>query len=60
MAILSKSQQEVILNLSEIQVLIKSLLNEGLLHEAGIRLLGIGISNLQFKKVTNPQMSIDF
>lgn len=56
----SISQKEVILNLSEIQVLIKSLLNENFLHEAGIRLLGIGISNLQFKKVANPQMSIEF
>jgi hypothetical protein len=36
------------------------LLNEDLLHEVGIRLLGIGISNLQFKKVLNPQMSIEF
>ena len=56
----SKSQKEGIKDFSEIQVLIKSLLNQDLLHEAGIRLLGLNLSNFNPKKDQKTQLTIEF
>ena len=56
----SKSQKKSIVNFSEIQVLIESLLSQDLLHEAGIRLLGLSLSNFEPKKDRQTQMTIDF
>ena len=56
----SKSQKKGIVSFSEIQVLIKSLLNQDLLHDAGIRLLGLSLSNFDRKKIRKTQLTIDF
>ena len=56
----SKSEKKGIVNFSEIQILVKSLLNQDLLHEAGIRLLGLSLSNFDLKKDRKTQLTIDF
>ena len=56
----SKSQKKGIVSFSEIQVLIKSLLNQDLLHDAGIRLLGLSLSNFDLKKDRKTQLTINF
>lgn len=56
----SKSQKNGIVNFSEIQVLVKSLLSHDLLHEAGIRLLGLSLSNFDTQKDRKTQLTIDF